>query len=855
MSGAQTSTFAPVNAMFPAFEGQSLSNQAQQIANQYAPQRNQLFLDTGNEALNFARQKDPLEITSLRQQLGLDPNPVLDRLTKLYSDNNPPPAAPGSGSGTAATGGGIGAGGDIEAPALARAQAVRDGLIARGMNPDGATAFAANALHESVANPNTGPGDMGASHGLFQWNGDRLAAFQRANGGLLPEQTSLDKQLDFVVSELNGPESVAKDRIMQAQGVDGKAAQVSEAYLRPKDTVPEMQRRSATGLKLAGLWAGQGGQPGGGAPGAAQPQLGTPGGGQPTAGMTDAQWLAEAQKSYPGLGGPNDSSQQPNAGAPAPSIQATRLGGTATAGPAAGPSQGVPQPPPNNILPGSPNGPAVPPAATAPPAATQPQPGLPPSGTNSPQVQEAQRLLRQATMIELAAAQSPNDPRVKASAAAMAADLKQRAQVLMQTDSVVQLPDGRQYHPLTGKMDDPAKRLSTWVLNPNAGGPGIAGYTDTTGNEKPEIVPAQRADAEAQQLVMTLGPKVANGTATPQEQASYAIAAETYRKPAVVTDPITKAPTRVYERALPAGFPDPSGAGAGGQGTPGGPSGQPLTQGVSPQQQDIERDPAAAKVADQRYERDAKNIDELTAGVRQSQNDNLRVQEMRNVLNAINTGPGSEAQNAVRAWFARWNPAGAADYDKQAANLTGPAAAEAFQKLAFKGSISQEQGSSPRGGYAVTKLFQQLNPGLDLLNPANKNLLDMQLITNQANIDYNQGATDHFNTQEDRYQNTHKYDSLNVYDQTWNKQRNPQVYAAAMGAVAGQQPEQWAKGLSDSEYARALQIISRADPAAVINTKSGRYAMQPKVTSTGGTPAAPGDRVLKFDHSGNPIPQ
>jgi hypothetical protein len=804
MSGAQTSTFADPNILLRTLSGQQTADvQSQNIANQYAPARNQLLLDTGNEALNFAQQKDPLEIQQLRQQLGIDPNPVLDKLTKLYSGNNPPPAAPG-----AAAGGGIGAGGDIEAPALASAQAVRDGLIARGMNPDGATAFAANALHESVANPYTGPGDMGASHGLFQWNGDRLAAFQRANGGLLPEQTSLDKQLDFVVSELNGPESLARDRIMQAQGADGKAAQVSEAYLRPKDTVPEMQRRSATALKLAGLWAGQG------APGAAPPGTAT-------------------------------------AGAPAPSTQATRLGGTATAGPAvgpaAGPSPGVPQPPPNAILPGSPNGPAVPAPQSA---ATPPQ--LPPSGMNSPQVQQAQALLRQATAIEMAAAQSPNDPRVKMFAATAAADLKQRAQILMQTDTVVQLPDGRQFHPLTGAIDKPVAPLSTWVLSPNAGGPGIAGYVDTTGHEKPEIVPAQRADAEAQQLVMTLGPKVANGTATPQEQASYAIAAETYRKPSIVTDPITKAPTRVYERNLPAGFADP---GAGGQGTPGGPAGQPLTQGVSPQQQEIERDPAAAKVADQRYERDAKNIDELTAGVRQSQNDNLRVQEMRNVLNAINTGPGSEAQNAVRAWFARWNPAGAADYDKQAANLTGPAAAEAFQKLAFKGSISQEQGSSPRGGYAVTKLFQQLNPGLDLLNPANKNLLDMQLITNQANIDYNQGATDHFNTQEDRYQNTHKYDSLNVYDQSWNKQRNPQVYAAAMGAVAGQQPEQWAKGLSDSEYARALQIISRADPQAVINTKSGRYAMQPQVTSTGGAPAAPGGQVIKFDHSGNRIPQ
>ena len=107
-------------------------------------------------------------------------------------------------------GGGGGGGGDSTtetADDLTRAAAVRDGLVKRGIPLDSATAFAANALHESRANPFTGAGDAGASHGIFQWNGARLAAFRAANGGQLPEQTNLDKQLDFVVSELHGSES------------------------------------------------------------------------------------------------------------------------------------------------------------------------------------------------------------------------------------------------------------------------------------------------------------------------------------------------------------------------------------------------------------------------------------------------------------------------------------------------------------------------------------------------------------------------------------------------------------------------------------------------------------------------
>jgi hypothetical protein len=149
--------------------------------------------------------------------------------------------------------------GGIEPPAMDRARAVRDGLIARGMRPDSAIGFAANALHESSAQPGTGPGDAGASHGLFQWNADRLARFQATHNGLSPEQTPLGTQLDYVVSELNGPESAARDAIMGANGPAEKAAAVSQFYLRPKDVAAEMQRRSATALQLADAWGSGGG--------------------------------------------------------------------------------------------------------------------------------------------------------------------------------------------------------------------------------------------------------------------------------------------------------------------------------------------------------------------------------------------------------------------------------------------------------------------------------------------------------------------------------------------------------------------------------------------------------------------
>ena len=504
-AGLSTDELLAPMAAFDTHQNQLLKQQADTIANAYAPQKNQLMLDTGAIANQFATAKNPLEIQSLRQQLGLDPNPNRDQIMRLFS---------GDGTGQTTTSGGDST--TETADDLTRAASVRDGLIKRGMQPDGATAFAANALHESKANPFTGAGDAGASHGIFQWNGDRLAAFRAANGGLLPEQTSLDKQLDFVVSELRGPESTAAGRIMGAQGVADKAGQVSEAYLRPKDTVPEMQRRSATALRLANAWRGQG------APGATPavtpgatpvitpgsppvgPAIGAPGGPNITPGMSDQAWLDEMAKRYPGMAGPNnDTSQHPSATAQAapgtaPPPAPYQVASNAPVAPPAAPatSQGYTDPetglpvagspilPPNQMAPGgergppapAPAAPTAPPAPTAAPAQTG---GLPrmadvPSGINRPEVRQAQQLLQRATQIELLASQTPKDLATQQAAKAAADNLRLRAQTLLQTDSVVQTQEG-QFHPMTGALDKPVPNYhetspgsGIWVGGPGA---------------------------------------------------------------------------------------------------------------------------------------------------------------------------------------------------------------------------------------------------------------------------------------------------------------------------------------------------------------------------------------------------
>jgi hypothetical protein len=473
--------------------------------------------------------------------------------------------------------------------------------------------------------------------------------------------------------------------------------------------------------------------------------------------------------------------------------------------------------------------PAPPPAPA--PAASPAAPALPhmadvPVGMARPQVQQAQDLLSRAMQIEQRAAQAPMDQRLQATAKSMVENLRQQAQVLMSTDNVVQTQEG-QLHTLTGAVDKP---VPNFVFDPVH-----HAWVDTKGTVAPIPEQPYRADAVAQRDVMELGPKVANGTATPQEQAAYATAVETYRQPTLRENPVTKETVRVNTRELPAGFPEPPGLGSsaapagqgGGPSAPGGPN--VVIPGYSIAQQQIERDPAAYKVSETQYTNDAQEVRPLAEAGRQAQADQVRLHEMQDVLQRFSTGPGTEWRTAASSFLQRWLPSAVTGWEKQSADLSGSDAAQAFSKLALVGAGTQERGVlGPRGGYQAIKLFKDANPNVDLNDATNKSILDMQLITNQANQDYTQAALSHFADNEKKFSTTHQYDSLNQFDRNWNAQRNPQVYSGAMGAISGQPFAQWSKGLQEPEIQRALDIVSRANPSATVNGRSGRISMQPQ---------------------------
>lgn len=120
------------------------------------------------------------------------------------------------------------------------AQYILDGLIRRGMNPVQAEAFVWNFKDESGLNPGINeiapivPGSRGG-FGLSQWTGPRRRALEAYAASQGRPVDDADLQLDFLMTELQGPEKSAWDRISAAQSTPEAAAAVVNYFLRPAE--------------------------------------------------------------------------------------------------------------------------------------------------------------------------------------------------------------------------------------------------------------------------------------------------------------------------------------------------------------------------------------------------------------------------------------------------------------------------------------------------------------------------------------------------------------------------------------------------------------------------------------------
>lgn len=449
--------------------------------------------ESGSLATQYARQRNPLEISLLRQQTGAEPSPVLDRLQQLYTGVGAAPATPAApignfqqdlGAAEAPNPGVVNPGGYSGQFQFGAARLADPGIgvytPAPGENVNANTwqgtfdipGFPGVKTHaQFLANPDAQRAVFAAhvadiDNAIAQTPGtDRLnqnglravahlggvAGMERfvATGGAYDPADKNGTHLSDYYSKFSqgGPRALQM-AFGHPDGPPGQPAQpgvalAPNAPAAPAPTLTPVQ--TATRAPLPGDTASDGTS--GAAPGFGPDgrPLATPP--AAPAGQGVAEVMARLRNA------PQVQNQNPLLDVAAP-------GGSAPAAPQ------------NALAPVPVQQPVAAPTAPAPSQPSAPPTVQPPTGMNSPQVQQAQDLMRRATQIEIAAAATPNDPRVKASAAAMASDLRARAAVIMNTDSVVVQNDGTQLHPITGKVDNAAMPVHNPSRVTKVDGPG-----------------------------------------------------------------------------------------------------------------------------------------------------------------------------------------------------------------------------------------------------------------------------------------------------------------------------------------------------------------------------------------------
>jgi hypothetical protein len=441
MSGyANINAFSDPNVLLQTLSGAQTANvQAQQIQNQYAPARNQLLLDEGaqqlgtNETNMMARAAqgllDPSAYPDEASRAAAYPGVVADLQRNGFA-KNAPTAYPGEATLRRVAGMGLSVPeqyqyGLVVPPGLAKALGGGQpppggGGATGGGGPDPVAAMPREQALDAIAQRESGNKNVPNAGGTSTASGYYQILDSTWQDG----------------AKLVGLDVSRWPRAMDAPWMVQR--QVAGALFDKYGAVP--WAASAPG-RVAPAATATGGPPSG-APGAARPELGTPGGGQPTPGMTDEQWLAQAGRSYPGLLGPNDTSQQPNAGAGTGTGVAARTGGTdvasnapmapqgstgAAAATPSGTQVSAVRTPDGSIVtptPPAPNG--LRPSPPPPPAAAQAQPQQPATGVNSPQYQQWQRMQDEITRLIPYAALPAAKARI--------AQLQGQQQVLMQMD-------------------------------------------------------------------------------------------------------------------------------------------------------------------------------------------------------------------------------------------------------------------------------------------------------------------------------------------------------------------------------------------------------------------------------------
>jgi hypothetical protein len=259
------------------------------------------------------------------------------------------------------------------------------------------------------------------------------------------------------------------------------------------------------------------------------------------------------------------------------------------------------------------------------------------------------------------------------------------------------------------------------------------------------------------------------------------------------------------------------------QGTPGkwsmGGGGQPQFYPTSP------RPPQGDyQVQMKLFEDDLKEKQPLNETNQNAANLQIRLGQMRQLVDQINTGAGgTERKN----WANVADTMGLHDLAQSLIGKGGAEAAQIFEKYATQtaGELERATQGAKGSGIGALTMFKNANPGLDLQNNADKRMLNAQLLAAQANRDYTEGALQHITSNSAAFSHGGEYSPKSDFDTQWAEQKNPQIYTAALRALDGDPWEKWTAGLNlktAADVQRVRAILERADPTTRIVWKDGQ---------------------------------
>lgn len=467
--------------------------------------------------------------------------------------------------------------------------------------------------------------------------------------------------------------------------------------------------------------------------------------------------------------------------------------------------------------PGAPTG-----NSPAPAPGAQPQGQPQQVGPQNPNIQHYLETIQHAQAAMLA---NPYNPLVQ-KAAQMAIN---NAQMLMGMDIYQTNPNGTQTNLRTGQIANaPA---------PNAHyqetAPGV--YTDSTGTHAPTFAPAPRPftdvhgntgavgpggamtplalnpsgitgntpEANSMRVIAEVGPKIANGTATDQDRASYNTAVTTFQHYQTQTNPADKNLITTPTVPLPVGMPQPQGGGTSVPLTVGSPRGQEVTQNVTQSQADA----------------DTKAIADQQAQIMQGHNMLGTTATIRSTLPNVTTGQGADARLLSSQIGAAM---GISPDSMQKYVGTNPVMGELLQKKLFELSTGAVRGMGAREPGSVMQMFQKNYPNMTSQNmtiDAMTRLLDMDQTYKEDEVN---ARRDYLNNDLATVKNGGSYQGLSGYTPP-----DPKLYQAAALASGGLPYANWSQGLSPQQQTQALRLAARVYPdATVLDSKGVKHTFQ-----------------------------